>query len=214
MYAPRPGRGPADQPARAMMPRMSASGEHRGVGPIERETLHHGAKFDFERLSYRARSGKTLRREVVRHPGAVVVVPLLDDGRVVLIRNFRVAVEQWLWELPAGTLGKGEDPAACAGRQLIEETGYRAQRVTPLLTFRTTPGLTDELMHAFVATGLTHVGQALEEDEMIEVRPVPVAEALAMIGRAELVDAKSIVALLLADRAGLLGPGASGAAAR
>lgn len=197
-----------------MMPRMSATGEHRGVGPIGRETLHRGAKFDFERVTYQSRSGQTLRREVVRHPGAVVIVPLLDDGRVVLIRNFRVAVEQWLWELPAGTLGKGEDPALCAGRELIEETGYRAERVRPILSFRTTPGLTDELMHAFVATGLTHVGQALEEDEMIEVRPVGAEDALAMIGRGDLVDGKSIVALLLAERAGLLRAGGAGAGGR
>lgn len=188
-----------------MIKPMTTPGVEQGVGPITRETLHRGAKFDFERVSYRGPSGHTLRREVVRHPGAVVIVPILDDGRIALIRNFRIAVEQWVWELPAGTLGAGEDPAHCAGRELIEETGYRAARITPLLAFRTTPGLTDERMHGFVATGLTHVGQSLEEDEMIEVRPVPADEALAMIERGELVDGKSIVALLLAERRGMLG---------
>lgn len=184
---------------------MTTPGVEPGVGPITRETLHRGAKFDFERVSYLGRTGVTLRREVVRHPGAVVIVPILDDGRIALIRNFRVAVEEWLWELPAGTLGAGEDPAHCAGRELIEETGYRAARIAPLLAFRTTPGLTDERMHAFIATGLTHVGQSLEEDEMIEVRPVQPDAVLAMIDAGELVDGKSIVALLLAERRGLLG---------
>jgi len=177
-----------------------------------RTTLHKGRKFDFELVTTEVAPGRTLTREVVRHPGAVLILPVLPDGRIVLIRNRRIAVDAWLYELPAGTLEPGEDPADCARRELEEETGYRAQRMDPLVTFYTTPGLTDEKMRAFVATGLTSVGQALEEDENIEVHPTPIPDVLAMIDRGELVDGKSILALLLALRRGLLREAGSGAA--
>jgi ADP-ribose pyrophosphatase len=194
---------------------------------VRRDTIHRGKKFDFEMLTVErpgeAGKGKTLQREIVRHPGAVVVVPILEEWgrrRVVLIRNYRIAAEEHLHECCAGTIerprkpdggfGPGEDPAACAARELIEETGYRAAALTPLggpaggNWFYTTPGLTDERMHAFAATGLTHVGQKLEEDETIEVEIVDAREAVAMATTGRLRDAKSMLAILLADRAGLL----------
>ncbi len=180
---------------------------------VARRTIHKGRKFDFELLTVRQRGGDTVR-ENVRHPGAVVVVPILDDGRVVLIRNHRVSVGERLWECCAGTMEPPEPPEACAARELVEETGYRAATVTPVGWFYTTPGLTDERMHAFVARGLSHVGQDLEDDESIEVVALPVERALAMIDSGELRDAKSIVALLLAERAGLLRPGTKAAANR
>lgn len=175
---------------------------------ISRRTIHAGRKFDFEILTVRHR-GRETQRENVRHPGAVVVVPVLDDGRVVLIRNHRVSVGERLWECCAGTMEPPEPPEACAARELIEETGYRAATLTPLGWFYTTPGLTDERMHAFVARGLSHAGQDLEDDESIEVHALPAARALQMIESGELRDAKSMVALLLAERAGHLptGPG-------
>lgn len=180
---------------------------------VARRTIHKGRKFDFELLTVRQRGADTVR-ENVRHPGAVVVVPILDDGRVVLIRNHRVSVGERLWECCAGTMEPPEPPEACAARELVEETGYRAATVTPVGWFYTTPGLTDERMHAFVARGLSHVGQDLEDDESIEVVALPVERALAMIDSGELRDAKSIVALLLAERAGLLRPGIKTAANR
>lgn len=178
---------------------------------VSRELLHRGKKFDFERLSVRHPSGRTVQREVVRHPGAVVIVPLLPNGHVVLIRVFRIALERPSIECCAGTIerpatGPGEPPEACAARELIEETGYSARTLTPLPPFLTSPGLSNELMHPFVATGLTHVGQRLEEDEHIEVFDVPAAEALAMVARAQISDAKSMLALLLARDRGLLDP--------
>lgn len=174
--------------------------------PLERTVLCKGRRFDFERVAYAAPGGARIEREVVRHPGAVVVVPILDDGRIALIRNRRYAVGTTLWELPAGTLEAGEDPARCAARELEEEAGYRARTVESLGSFYTTPGLTDELMHAFCARGLTQVGQALEPGEEIEVHPVPRAEAIQMLDTGDLMDAKSMLALLLADRRGLLEP--------
>ena len=170
---------------------------------IDRRTIHRGRKFDFDLLTV-TQGGKQSTREVVRHPGAVVIVPMLDDGRLVLIRNFRVSLGERLWECCAGTIEPPEDPVVCASRELIEETGYRAATLTPLGWFYTTPGLTDERMHAYFATGLTHIGQDLEDDEAILVEAVPVAQAFEMIDSGELRDAKSMLAILLAERAGRL----------
>lgn len=180
---------------------------NRPGGGERRETLHRGAKFDLELVTIPGPGGTPIKREVVRHPGAVVILPILEDaaGRcVVLIRNERIAIGRTLWELPAGTLEPMEKPQECAPRELEEETGYRAATMMPLARFHTTPGLTDELMHAFVATGLTHVGQRLEADERLTVHPRPVAEALAMVESGEMTDAKSMLTLLLAVRKGIL----------
>ncbi|MBX3408436.1 MAG: NUDIX hydrolase [Phycisphaeraceae bacterium] len=174
---------------------------------VERTLLHKGAKFDFERLAVTSPGGGILYRECVRHPGAVIILPLLQTAmgpQVLLIRNWRASVEEWLWELPAGTLEAGEDPAACAARELREEAGHSATTLTPLLTFRTSPGLSDELMHAYLATNLTHVGQRLEPDERLTVHPLPVERVMAMLAEGHVSDAKTILTLLWADRLGLL----------
>lgn len=169
-----------------------------------RRLIHKGRKFDFEMVNVRLPSGRTVEREVVGHPGAVVIVPLLDDNRIALIRNYRIALDATLFECPAGTLEPPEPPESCASRELIEETGFRAATIIPLGWFYTTPGLTDEKMFAFVAKDLTPVGQDLQDDECITVSPVPVDEAFAMIDRGEIADAKSILSLLLARRRGLV----------
>lgn len=175
----------------------------------ERTLIHRGKKFDFEMVRFVGQGGKPLEREMVRHPGAVCILPILDDPqsrrpRIVLIRNRRFTLNMDLWELPAGTLEHAEEPARCAARELIEETGYRAASITPLGSFYTTPGMTDEIIHAFAATGLTHVGQQLEEDEHIHVHPVAADDALAMLDRGELMDAKSMLTMILALRKGIL----------
>lgn len=143
-------------------------------------------------------------REIVRHPGAVVILPLLEDGRVVMIRNHRIAVGGWVLELPAGTIERGEAAAACAARELEEETGRRAGELVELGSFLTTPGMTDELMHAFVALRCEETRASLDPDERIEVEVVTQRGAMGMLERGELRDAKSMLALLLAERAGLL----------
>ena len=171
-----------------------------------RRVLFKGAKFDFVELSIPARGGATLKRQYVQHPGAVIILPILEgpEPAVVLIRNRRHAVPADLYELPAGTLEKGEEPLKCAARELREETGYTAATISPLGWFYTSPGLSDEKMWAFVARGLTPVGQALEPDEHLTVHPTPATRALGMIQSGELVDAKSMLTLMWAARLGLI----------
>jgi ADP-ribose pyrophosphatase len=177
---------------------------------INRRIIHKGAKFDFEEVTWPSGGpgGRALTRQVVRHPGAVVIVPVLEDGSVVFIRNFRIATEQRLLELPAGTLEPQEAPEVCAARELVEETGYQAATLRQLGRFYTSPGLSDELMHAFVATGLKEVGQDLEEDEDLTIEIVAANAVLEMLQTGKLVDGKSMLAVLLAWREGLL-PGES-----
>jgi ADP-ribose pyrophosphatase len=171
---------------------------------VSREVLHRGAKWTLEGVSFQTASGETISREIVRHPGAAVILPLTDDGKIVLIKNHRLSVEKELYELPAGTLEPPEPPEECARRELHEEAGYLAATWTPLGRFYTSPGLSDEVMWAFAASGLEPIGQKLEADELVTVHPVPVATAMDMIDRRELVDAKSMLTILLAERRGLL----------
>src|SRR4051794_3123449 len=164
------------------------------------EVLLTTPKFRVVRETIAAPSGKTKTREIVRHPGACVIVPLLDDGRVCLIRNWRIAVGQTLIELPAGTLEPPEPPEVTAKRELIEETGYRAKKIDLLHAFFLSPGILDEKMHLYVATGLTAGDTAREEGEEIENWLVGWDEAISLIVRREIQDAKTIVGLLWVDR--------------
>ena len=164
------------------------------------QTLLETRKFTVVRETVGTPGGKDKTREIVRHPGACVVVPLLDDGRVCLIRNFRIAVAETLIELPAGTLEPPELPAKTAERELIEETGYRAAKIDLLHAFYASPGFLDEKMHLYLATGLTAGQSAREEGEEIENLLVPFEQAVEMVFRGEIQDAKTIVGLLWVDR--------------
>ena len=136
-------------------------------------------------------------REVVEFHGGVGLVALDDAGRVLLIRQYRYAIGGDLLELPAGKLEPGEPPEVCAARELQEETGYHAAHIEPLCHFYSTPGGTTEVLHIFLATGLTPGSQRLESDECIEVIPTAWNDALAMIDRGEICDGKSIIGLLM-----------------
>ncbi len=164
-----------------------------------RKRVYDGLKFNVDLLettpSRGTTSGKT-HRDIVIHPGSTIILPLLSPDEVILIRVMRYAVEKELWELPAGTLDHREDPAVCAARELTEETGYIAADIRPLCRFYTCPGISTELMHAFVATDLKHVGQKLQEDERIDVHTVRMDESLNMIRNGEIQDAKTIAAIL------------------
>ena len=143
--------------------------------------------------------------EMVRHPGASAVVPLLDpldspDPRVVLIRQYRYAAEGYVYEIPAGRLDPGEAPADCALRELREETGYSAETLIPLTTFYTTPGFTDERIHLFAAAGLTEGASQTESDEILDLAPMTLSSAMALIASGELVDGKTMIGLLFTER--------------
>jgi ADP-ribose pyrophosphatase len=166
------------------------------------ELLLTTSRFKVVRDSYQTSSGQTKSREIVRHTGAVVIVPRLADGSVCLIRNYRISVNQTLIELPAGTLDPQETPQSQAERELIEETGYRAGSMQKLHAFYLSPGILDERMHLFLATDLTAGDAAREFGEEITNFVVPWAEAIAMIFRGEIQDAKTIASLLYVDRLG------------
>jgi len=162
----------------------------------KRTRLFDGVKFSVDKLEMTTADGQSVVREAVIHPGAVVVLPVFDDGRVVLIRNQRFVVGEELYELCAGTLEPNEDPADCAGRELIEETGYEAASIKKLCEFYTSPGFCDELIRVFIAGDLTHVGQQLEPTENIIVEPLAMDDVLAMIRDGRIRDGKTIAALL------------------
>jgi ADP-ribose pyrophosphatase len=162
--------------------------------------LLQASRFRVEEVEQLLPDGQMRRRQVVRHPGAVTVIPLLPNDHVCLIRNFRVSVNQALIELPAGTLEPTEPPIETASRELIEETGFQAQQMTFLHAFYLSPGILDEKMHLFLATGLTNIGAAPEAGELIENLIVPWKQAVEMVDRGEIQDAKTIVGLLYYDR--------------
>jgi ADP-ribose pyrophosphatase len=140
-------------------------------------------------------NGHRAEIEVIEHRGGVAVIAMPTARTIVLVRQFRPAIGRAMWEVPAGKLEAGEDPLACATRELIEETGYRAQRLRKLWTFYTAPGFCTELMHLFVAEDLSAGKPAPEDSEQIEVRAFEVEEAWRLVTRDELPDAKTQIAL-------------------
>jgi len=135
--------------------------------------------------------------EVVRHGGSVAVLPVLDDGRVVLIRQYRYGVGEEVWEVPAGRLDPGETPEQAARRELVEEVGLQARKLTPLVTLHTTPGFCDEVIHVFRATDLETVPPRPDEDERITAHTLELAEARSRVEKSPVRDAKTLVALLM-----------------
>lgn len=140
-------------------------------------------------------NGVTVDLETIRHPGAAAVVPIKNDGTVVLIRQFRHAAGGFIYEIPAGKLSPGEDPLNCAARELEEEVGYRASSFELLSSIFTAPGFADEVIHIYKATGLTKGRQHLDRDEVLEIVEMPLEEAIARIQDGTIRDGKSIVGL-------------------
>lgn len=162
------------------------------VGRIE--SLLSTRIFRVERRHYHASNG-AFKREVIVHPGAVVILALLNTDRVVMIHNRRHTIGRELLELPAGTLEPGEAPLDCARREIHEETGYRANKITPLCEFYTTPGICTERMHAFVAQDLTYTRQQLDPNEHIRVELMALDRIADMICNGQIEDGKTIATL-------------------
>ena len=140
-------------------------------------------------------NGVTIDLETIRHPGAAAVVPIKDDGTVVLIRQFRHAAGGFIYEIPAGKLSPGEDPLHCAARELEEEVGYRAASFELLSSIFTAPGFADEVIHVYKATGLIQGRQQLDHDEVLEIVEMPLTAAMERIVDGTIRDGKTIVGL-------------------
>lgn len=167
---------------------------------MSRQLVHTGRKIKVYLDVTTNPDGTQIRRDVIKHPGAVVILPVHADGQVVLLRNRRWVVEDTLWELPAGTLEPDEPLEVAARRELQEETGYTAERWQSLGFLYASPGVLDEKLHLFVAEGLTAGEPQLEADEEITTHTLPLAEAVRMCQHGEVKDAKTITALLLWER--------------
>jgi ADP-ribose pyrophosphatase len=165
--------------------------------PISVESPFAGRLFKVQVLTWNDQHGREVRREIVQHPGAVLIIPVIDETRLVMIQNFRVAVGERLLEFPAGKLEPGELPANAAARELEEETGYLAANIEKIGEYYTSPGFTNERMHSYAATGLTQFAQRLEAGEEIQTTIVTIQQALSMIQSGEIRDGKSIAALYM-----------------
>ena len=162
----------------------------------EEQLLLVTRRFRVQSVQETTSDGTQRRREVIRHPGSVAIVPVVDESHVCLIRNFRVSAGKALVEIPAGTLEPDEDPRAAAWRELAEETGYRADKLELLTACYLSPGILDERMHVFVATGLTLGQAAREPGEQIENLVVTWDEAIQQIRDGTIEDAKTILGVL------------------
>lgn len=167
---------------------------------MPRTIVHTGRKIRVALDVTTAPDGTEVRRDMIFHPGAVVILPVLDADTVVLLKNYRFVIEQTLWELPAGTLEPGEELENAARRELAEETGYTAARWTHLGHLYASPGVLDEKLHLFVAEGLTAGTATPEADEQLEPHALPMAKAIEMCLSGEIRDAKTVTGLLWWDR--------------
>jgi ADP-ribose pyrophosphatase len=162
------------------------------------EILHEGRIFNLVKENYTLENGVSSEMDFIQHPGAAAMVPVLNDNEVVLIKQYRHAIREFIWEIPAGTLDPNESPLSCARRELIEEIGYSADDWHQLGTITPLPGCSDERIHIFLALGLKPATQHLDDDEMIKVHKLKLSEALQMIPAGEIRDGKTISGLYLA----------------
>jgi ADP-ribose pyrophosphatase len=167
---------------------------------LKSETLLKGRAFTIRRDWLKTPDGRETKLDIIEHGGSAVIVPLDADGNLLFVRQYRHAAGQDLLELPAGTLDEGEAPEACAAREIREETGFAAGRLEKLGEFYLAPGYSTEFMVVFLATDLTYAPLQADADEFLSVEKIPVKQALEMVERGEVPDAKSLAALLLARK--------------
>ena len=165
--------------------------------PLTEDVMWTGRIFNVNRLRVKLPDGREALRDVVRHPGAVAIVALTDDGRICLVRQYRTALSRVTVEIPAGKLDPGEDPLTCAKRELKEETGMVAEQMAVLTTIATSDGFTDELIHIYMATGLSYLESEPDDDEFINVDLVPLSDLIDAVldGRTE--DCKTVTGALI-----------------
>ncbi|MEH7301404.1 NUDIX hydrolase [Neobacillus drentensis] len=169
---------------------------------LEEKTLHSEEIFSGKVISLHLQdvelpNGKQSKREIIKHPGAVAILAITDDKKVVMVEQYRKALERTIVEIPAGKLEKGEEPAICARRELEEETGYECESLELLTSFYTSPGFADEIVHVYLATGLTKKenSAALDEDEFVNLEELTLEEAQQYVQKQKIYDAKTIFAV-------------------
>ncbi|MBF1683664.1 MAG: NUDIX hydrolase [Selenomonas sp.] len=166
---------------------------------VRSEDIFDGTLLHVRRDTVRLPNGKEGVREWIRHPGAAAVLPLLPDGNVILVRQYRHPIGKVTLEVPAGKLdAEGEDPLHCARRELSEETGYTAEQYDKLTTIATTVGFSNEYIHLYLARQLSSGRQHTDEDEFVNVVQMPLKEALHLVNTGEIIDAKTIISLMMA----------------
>ena len=166
---------------------------------LSEDVAWRGRIFDVSRLRVALPDGREAVRDVVRHCGAVAVVALTDEGRICLVRQYRTALDRVTVEIPAGKMDPGEDPLECAKRELLEETGFSAERIAYLTTIATSCGFSDELIHIYMATGLVAKGSSPDADEFINVDLVDLGEFIDAVLDGRIEDAKTVVGALICD---------------
>jgi ADP-ribose pyrophosphatase len=169
---------------------------------LEEKTLHSEEIFTGKVISLHLQdvelpNGKQSKREIIKHPGAVAILALTEDKKVVMVEQYRKALERTIVEIPAGKLEKGEEPVLCARRELEEETGYECESLELLTSFYTSPGFADEIVHVYAATGLTKKenAAALDEDEFVNLEELTLEEAVQYVKEQKIYDAKTIYAV-------------------
>lgn len=167
--------------------------------PLSSEIVWKGKIFDVERMQVRLPNGRTSVRDIVRHHGAVAIVALTETGKIALVRQYRASLGRVTVEIPAGKLEPGEDPLACARRELKEETGFVPGRIAYLTTIASSCGFSDELIHIYLATQLDFEGAQPDEDEFLNVDLVPVNELVDAVLDGKIEDAKTVVGALACD---------------
>ncbi|GAC1626499.1 MAG: NUDIX hydrolase [Chloroflexota bacterium] len=174
-----------------------------GDAKLGSRRIHTGKVINLDVDQVRFPDGTVGELEIIRHPGASAILPFLsdpqgEDPQILLVRQYRYAAGGYIYEIPAGRLGEGEEPTACARRELQEETGCTASTIEHLYTMFTTPGFTDETIHVFMASGLNRGQTGHEADEFMETVTMSLSEALGKVERGEINDAKTALALLYA----------------
>ena len=163
---------------------------------INTHTLYQGRVFKLKSDKVILPNGKTSTRDVISHPGAVAILPLLAPDRILLVSQYRYAIEKVLLEVPAGTIDLNESPIECAYRELLEETGYQAKEVRKLIQFYVAPGYSSELLHVYVANELKKTKKRTEFDEFIHVKIMSLVKAFQLVADNTIQDAKTICSLL------------------
>lgn len=161
---------------------------------VKKELQYKGKIFDLWTGEAKLDNGKIARRDIIEHPGGVGVVPVLDDT-VLLVKQYRIAIERDIIEIPAGKIEKGEDPETCAYRELEEEIGYKAKKLVHIASCYSSVGFTDEKLHIYIAPELIESNQNFDADESIEVIKVPISQISTKLARKEFEDAKTIIGL-------------------